>query len=207
MEWLATKQRSAVWAAGLAFVGLITAVAILPVFLVEIPAMVDYPNHLARMYLLVASGAPSENPYYAVTWKLYPNLATDIIVPAIARFIDVPAATKAFLVLSQSLVVSGAIALEIAVKRRHEFAGFAAALSLYSVPFAWGFLNFEFGMGLALWGIASWVALENRSSYMRFAAHCLFVFCTFISHLVAFGLYGLTIGLCELYRIRVRKLD
>jgi hypothetical protein len=73
---------------------------------------------------------------------------------------DVAAATKAFLVLSQILVVSGAVALEMAVKQRHQFAGFAAAMVLYSLPFSWGFLNFD-GTGIALWGIASWFALEN----------------------------------------------
>ena len=207
MELLPTKQTNAGWATSLWLVGLLTALAILPVFLVEIPAMVDYPNHLARMYLLAASGTPNENPYYAVTWKLNSNLAMDIIVPAMARFINVATATKAFLVLSQVLVVSGSVALEMVVKRRHEFAGFAAAMALYCVPFALGFLNFEFGTGLALWGIASWFALENRNLYMRLVAHSLFVFCIFVSHFVALGLYGATIGFYELYCIRFRKFD
>ena len=86
MELLPAKQTSAGWATSLWLVGLLTALAILPVFLVEIPAMLDYPNHLARMYLLAASGTPNENPYYVVTWKLYPNLAMDIIVPVLAQF-------------------------------------------------------------------------------------------------------------------------
>jgi hypothetical protein len=184
---------------------LLTALAILPVFLVDIPAMVDYPNHLARMYLLAANGTPNENPYYTVTWKLCPNLAMDIIVPAMARFIDVATATKVFLVLSQVLVVSGSVALEVVVKRRHDFAGFAAVVAFYCVPFAWGFLNFEFGTGLMLWGIASWLALEDRNLYTRLWTHSLFVFCIFVSHLVAFGLYCVTIGAYELYRVRIRK--
>jgi hypothetical protein len=201
------NQANAGWATSLGVVGSLTALAILPVFFVEIPAMVDYPNHLARMYLLAATGSPNENPYYTVMWKLCPNLAMDIIVPAMARFTNIATATKAFLVFSQVLVVSGAVVLEMAVKRRHEFAGFAAALALYCVPFAWGFLNFEFGTGLALWGIASWIALENRSLYVRLGVHSLFVFCIFVSHLVAFALYGTIIGLYELYRIHIRKFD
>ena len=105
--------------------------------------MVDYPNHLARMYLLSAIGTPEENPYYVVDWKLYPmNLAMDLIVPPMARFMDVATATKAFLVLSQILVVSGAVALEIVIKQRHQFAGFAAAMVLYSMPFSLGISQF-----------------------------------------------------------------
>jgi hypothetical protein len=151
----------------------LTVFVIAPVFLVEIPAMRDYPNHLARMYLLSALGTPEENPYYVADWRLYPNLAMDLIVPPMARFVDIGAATKAFLVVSQILVVSGAVALEIVIKQRHQFAGFAALMVLYSMPFSWGFLNFEFGTGMALWGIASWFALENRKLYTRFLPTCL----------------------------------
>ena len=56
-----------------------------PVLLTPIPAMVDYPNHLARMYVLVREGTASENPHYQVVWALYPNLAMDLLVPMFAR--------------------------------------------------------------------------------------------------------------------------
>jgi hypothetical protein len=180
-------------------------VAFLPVFLVEIPAMTDYPNHLTRMYLLAANGTPEENPYYTVAWTFASNLAMDVIVAAMAQLISVAVATKVFLVLSQLLVVGGSVALEIAVKQRHEFAGFVAVMALYCVPFALGFLPFEFGLGLALWGIASWFALEHRPLYFRLVVHSLFTFFIFVSHYVAFGLYGITIGFYELYCIRARQ--
>ena len=182
-------------------VGLITVLAILPVFLVEIPTMNDYPGHLARMYLLTAIGTPRQNPYYYFYLPfIYPNLAMDIVVPFFSQFMDVGFATKAFLILSQILVVSGAIALDVVIKGRHEFAGFVGAAVLYSLPFAWGFLNFEFGVGLALWGLAAWFVLEKKEFIKRLAAHTLFCICLFVSHLVAFGLYGATLVFYELWR-------
>ena len=173
VELQGTKQISHSQPTSLWLVGSITALAILPVFLVEIPAMNDYPGHLARMYLLASIGTPDQNPYYYFYLPyIYPNLAMDIVVPFFARFMDVASATKAFLILSQILVVSGAVALEMAVKKRHEFAGFAGAAVLYSLPFAWGFLNFEFGVGLALWGLAAWFALEdNEAHYASCCSH------------------------------------
>jgi len=179
----------------------LTVLAILPVLLVEIPAMNDYPGHLARMYLLAAIGTPKQNPYYYFYLPfIYPNLAMDLVVPFFSRLVDVAVATKAFLILSQILVVSGAIVLEMAVKGRHEFAGFVGAAVLYSLPFAWGFLNFEFGVGLALWGLAAWFVLEKKQLIKRFAAHLFFCICLFVSHLVAFGLYGATLFFYELWR-------
>ena len=208
MELQETKQIPSSRATSLWLVGFVTALAILPVFLVEIPAMNDYPGHLARMYLLVSIGMPEQNPYYYFYLPfIYPNLAMDIIVPIFARVMDVASATKTFLIVSQILVVSGAVALEIAVKGRHEFAGFAGAAVLYCLPFAWGFLNFEFGVGLALWGLASWFALENQKPIKRLTAHALFCFSLFVCHLVAFGLYGVTLFFYELWRACQPKLD
>jgi hypothetical protein len=188
-------------------VTILTALAVLPVFLVDIPAMGDYPNHLARMYLLSANGTSSANPYYVVHWTLCPNLAMDLIVPALARFVGVPVAMKAFLVISQALIISGAIALEIIVQRRHQLAGFVAVTALYSLPFALGLLNFEFGMGLALWGIACWVVLENRPPYVRLVVHSLFAVGLYGAHILAMGLYGATLGFYFLSRIWARELD
>lgn len=182
--------------------------AILPIFLVEIPPMNDYPGHLARMYLLASIGTPDQNPYYYFYLPyVYPNLAMDIAVPFFARFIDVASAAKAFLILSQILVVSGAVAFEIAVKKRHEFSGYVGAAVLYSLPFAWGFLNFEFGVGLALWGLATWFTFENKELAPRFLTHTFFCVCLFVSHLVAFGLYGATLVFYELWRIFQPNVD
>ena len=129
-----------------------------PILLTDIPALVDYPNHLARMSILARAGTASAQPYYGVVWAPYPNLAMDLIVPPLARLIGVEAATKWFYVAGQLLIVSGAMALSFAVRRRCLGAGLVASMSLYSVPFAWGFANFEFALGASLWAIALWVA-------------------------------------------------
>src|SRR3984885_3401029 len=107
---------------------LLAAAAFLPMLLTPIPAMVDYPNHLARMYILAQDGAPDANPYYEVAWALYPNLAMDLLVPQMARLIGVENATRLFLLLSQLLIVGGALALERVVKGRVQLAGFAALM-------------------------------------------------------------------------------
>lgn len=208
VELQGTKQTLFNQTTSLWLVTLITALAILPVFLVDLPAMNDYPGHLARMYLLASIGTPDQNPYYYFYLPyVYPNLAMDIAVPFFARFIGVASAAKAFLILSQIIVVSGAVALEMAVKKRHEFSGFVGAAVLYSLPFAWGFLNFEFGVGLALWGLAAWFVLENGESIPRLVTHALFCACLFVSHLVAFGLYGATLLFCELWRAFQPNVD
>ncbi len=169
--------------------------------------MSDYLNHLARMHLLADAGTANANPYYEISFALYPNLAMDLIVPQLARFLEVERATRFFFFASQVLIVAGAITLEWTIKRRHEMAGFGALLALPSMPFSYGFTNFEFGLGVALFGIASWIACECRRWPVRLAIHALFVCVLFVAHLFALGVYGLVLGLYELRRLSTGPFD
>jgi hypothetical protein len=186
---------------GAVVLALLIAAALAPVFLVHIPAMVDYPNHLARMYLIAAGGSR----YYQVEWALYPNLAMDLIVPQLGKLFGVETAMRVFLLLSQLLVVSGAMAIEYGVKRRVALSGFAAVMFLYCMPFAWGFLNYEMAQGLTLWGIAVMLALDARAWLLRLVVHTLFVAALFAAHFFALGIYGAVLGLHELWRAWQRR--
>jgi hypothetical protein len=186
---------------------LLAAASLLPLLLTPVPAMVDYPNHLARMYILSQSGTPDANPYYEVAWALYPNLAMDLLVPQMARLISVENATRVFLLLSQFLIVGGALGLERVVKGRVHLAGFAALMFLYCLPFSWGFVNFEFGLGVALWGIAAYLKVAERALPVRFVVNAVFVAALFAAHFFSLGVYGVTLGFYELWRARDRKVS
>jgi hypothetical protein len=185
---------------------LLAVASLCPILLVPIPAMLDYPNHLARMYLLSRAAAGDPSPFYQVAWAAYPNLAMDAVVPFLARLMGVETATRLFYLFSQIIVVTGAIEVERVVKRRFHIAGFVALIFLYSVPFAWGFVNFEFGLGLALWGIAAYLAVQERPWHVRLGINLVFVAALFVAHFLALGIYGFTIGLHEVWRAWVRKI-
>jgi hypothetical protein len=185
---------------------LLAAASLLPVLLTPIPAMVDYPNHLARMYILSQNGTPDANPYYEVAWALYPNLAMDLLVPQMARLISVENATRLFLLLSQLLIVGGALVLERVVKGRVHLAGFAALMFLYCLPFTWGFVTFEFGLGVALWSIAAYLMVAERAWPVRFVVNAVFVTALFAAHFFSLGIYGATLGFYELWRAYDRKV-
>jgi hypothetical protein len=184
---------------------LLLGASLSPVLLVPIPAMVDYVNHLARMFILSRSGNPEANPFYQVGWAMYPNLAMDLLIPQFARLVSVENATRFFLLLSQVLLVTGAMAIERVVKGRLQISGFAAIMFLYCLPFAWGFLNFEFGLGVALWSIAASFKMQERPWPFRLGINAVFVAALFAAHFFALGVYGATVGLQELWRAWDRK--
>jgi len=181
------------------FVGLCAA-SLAPVLLVRIPAMVDYPDHLARMYILAANGTAAANPAYRVEWALYPNLAMDLLIPQMARLFGVALSGRIFLLVSEILIVGGAMAIERVMKGRVQLAGFAGVLLLYSLPFAWGFLNFEFGLGVALFGIALMLKMREAAWPVRLVVNTVFVAALFAAHFFALGVYGATLGWYELWR-------
>jgi hypothetical protein len=183
---------------------LLTAFCFAPALLVDIPAMGDYPNHLARMHLLATLSKPDANPFYEIKWGPLPNLAMDIIVPLFSSFNSVEIAAKTFLILAQALVVSGVMVLEFVVQRRLQFSGLVALALLYSIPFGWGFLNFQFGIGLSIWAVAGWICLESRP-LLRFLVHFVLVPILFFSHLFALGMYGVTIGIFELWQLSSQR--
>ncbi|WP_407185566.1 hypothetical protein [Bradyrhizobium centrosematis] len=190
----------------IAVLAVLAAVSFLPVLLTPIPAMVDYPNHLARMYILSQSGTPDANPNYEVAWAFYPNLGMDLLVPQMARLMGVESATRLFLLLSQVLIVTGALLLEWGRKGRIHLAGFAALAFLYCLPFSWGFVNFEFGLGLAIWGIAVYLMLAEGPWPLRFVANLIFVAGLYVAHFFSLGIYGATLGLYELWRLRHKRV-
>lgn len=185
----------------------VLVVVALPTLWVDIPAMTDYPNHLARMYLLVSNGTATQNPYYDVTWGFYPNLAMDVLVPLLAHLVSVELATKFFYIFSAVLVVTGSLAIEYQVKREIKLSPFTSPMFLNSWPFALGFLNFEFGLGLALWGVATWLLLKDRGWSIRLFVHSVLVVLLFGAHFFALGIYGLTIGLYEMWRFASKQLS
>src|SRR5476649_2826826 len=91
-------------------------------------------------------------------------------------------------------------AIERVVKGRIHIAGFAAVMFLYCLPFTWGFLNFEFGLGVALWGIAAMLLAQERGWLFRLGVNAVFVVALFAAHFFALGIYGATLGMHELWR-------
>jgi hypothetical protein len=125
--------------------------AAVPVFSTVLPPLVDYPNHLARMHLLAEGG----NQFYAVHWAAIPDLAEDLIVPPLARLLPLALAGKLFLVMLFALCAGGLLWLNRFAAGGWRLWPLCGFLLLYSRVFLWGFVNYLFGVGLALLGAAA----------------------------------------------------
>jgi hypothetical protein len=175
---------------------------VVPVWSVSLPPLVDYPNHLARMHLLAKPEIAQSGGFYEIHWAPLPNLAMDVLVPAMSRFVPVEIAGKVFISLIFALLAGGVFVLHRSLFQRWSAFPLLGFLFLYNRPLLWGFLNFLFGLGLSFWFFAGWIFLQRRKPLERIA---FFLPCTlilFFCHLFALGVYGLMILGFTLHRQR-----
>jgi hypothetical protein len=177
----------------------VSAVLIAPLFLTEMPPLLDYPNHLARMAILAADGQdPALAQIYAIHWRIVPNIGIDLAMPRLMRILPLFAAGKIFVALALLLPLVGVAALHRAVFRVRDYWPLAAALVAYNRLFFAGFLNFLIGVGLALLGAAIWEFQRNGGAWRRLATASIAALIIFFCHLIAVAFYGLLLLALEL---------
>jgi hypothetical protein len=187
------------------FALLIGAVSI-PVLTHRLPPLSDYVNHLARMYVIDAIDSdPYLAKFYEIQWQIIPNLVMDLIVPVLARAISIYHAGQLFLISIFALILSGTLALNRALSGRWSALPLAAAPLLYNAVLLVGVMNYLFGVGVALWALAAWIALRERAWYARLGVAAVFVIALFFCHLFAVGLFGLGVLAFELQQLWVKR--
>lgn len=89
-----------------------------PLFLVDVPSVLDYPNHLARMYVL-AFGAhdPILSRMYEQHWAIIPDLAIDLVLPEMLKFLPIYLAGRLVLAATLLMPLLGVIACHRAAFR------------------------------------------------------------------------------------------
>ncbi|MDR3525703.1 MAG: hypothetical protein P4L57_00380 [Rhizomicrobium sp.] len=162
------------------------------------PAMPDYPAHLAGFHLMTSS-TPSN--FYAIHWRLLPNLASDLLVPLFALLLPLEWAVKLFLSLALVFWVSGAALIQRSLTGRIGVAPLAGALFAINANFTWGFLNYTFGAGLCFLVFAAWIAKREKLTAWTLAGFTLAVCLLYVCHLFAACILLVLIGGFELTAI------
>jgi hypothetical protein len=127
--------------------------------------------------------------YYEIVWRPLPNLAMDLTVPPLARWLPLAWAAKAFVVATLCLMSGGAAVLHRVLFGKWSAWPPLAFLLLYDATLLWRLINYLFGLGISLFALALWIALRSRPR-LRFALGTAFALVLFFAHLLAFGLYG-----------------
>jgi hypothetical protein len=184
------------------------ALTLSPLLWARVPPLVDYPNHLARMWILAhGTEIPGLSSNYMIHWRVLPDLAMDLIVPLLSRIMPVEDAGRLFIALTMLILVGGTAALHRVLHGRIGFWPIWSLLFIYNAALFWGLLNCLFATGLYLFAFAGWIATRDVPAGRRILGFSIVASAIFLLHLFAFGLYALSVAAYELgIRLEGRRL-
>ena len=173
-----------------------------PLLAVQVPPLTDYPNHLARCYVLAfADSDPVLGRMFSTHWQIIPNIAMDLILPPLMHVFPPFTAGRIALFLCFFVPVSGAIALSYAYFRRRSLWHLTPGFAAFNALFLMGFMNFEIAIGIAMWGAAAWIRYREQSPWAAIASGLVVAPLVFFFHLTGFFFYALLVGCHELFAI------
>lgn len=185
----------------LAAYGVLALIVLYPVMVVQVPDLTDYPNHLARMHILAnIDHSEALRRFYQAVWQPIPYLSMDAAFVVLRHVGTIYDAGRIFVGICVLLPVASVAALHFAVTGRRSLIPTAAFLLCYNKLLYMGFLNYLAAICLATMVFAGWIATAGWPRGRRAALFALLGFLLYLCHLVAFGAYGLMVGMFELSR-------
>lgn len=176
------------------------AVLVAPLFVVDVPPLLDYPNHLARAFVLAS--LPNDTilaRFYAPHWSVIPNLALDLLAPPLMHVLPVHVVGRLTIAAAVLLPVLGTIAYNVAIGGR--WWAFGVGLIAYHYCLLLGFLNFSISLGVALLLAAAWLRWREDRPWRAIGLAIAAAPALFACHLMGLVCFGLLIAGAELFRI------
>jgi hypothetical protein len=176
----------------------VAAVSVAPLLVCDAPALLDYPNHLARFFVLAHPHDPALAKMYAPHWALLPNLGADVLGAVLLSVLPVDVGGRILLGLSLLAPVAGALVYARAAFGRWTWWSLGAGAIAFNGLFFLGFMNCLLGLGVALAGAGAWRVLRRRASAPAAMLGGLAIGLTaFFCHLLGFAYFAVLIGAQE----------
>ncbi|MDA8253431.1 MAG: hypothetical protein M0Z28_30250 [Rhodospirillales bacterium] len=201
------RPRPAGWRDDIAAGVVLALILTMPLLMIRIPFLVDYPNHLARMHVLATgAGTPALHAIFRVAWAFIPNISMDVVVPLLAQAMPLSVAGRIFIALAILLPPLGVVMLHRAWFGTRFWWPWIAVLTGAGAFLVFGFMNYLTGLGLALMA-AAWHARLGTVPRPRDVLIAIVwgVVCL-LAHMFAFGLLVLLMVSNEVGRRRSDRL-
>src|SRR5579863_1712460 len=179
------------------FAGALTLAAMLlaPIWVAEFPPLLDYPNHLARAFVLAHLNDPhfSFQQFYRSDWGAYPYLGMDASLAVLGRLLPIEAAGRVFLSLCVLALPAAAWFFLRQAQPRAEEAALWSLLIAYNVFFLEGFLNFDLSIAVGLLSLGLWLRWLAKPGTARWIVALAAFTAAYFTHLLGFALAGLIV--------------
>ena len=168
----------------------LACLAALPLLVVEVPPVLDWPAHFVRLSLLAETPlTPAHARFWETDLAVRPNLAMELVVLPLAKLLGVRAAYDAFVAATLALWIVGPMLLHRVVWGRWGAESLAAWAFALNACFFVGFYNFLFGAGLGFLLLAV-AAMPRERPGWSFLLEALLFGALWLSHLMAFAVFA-----------------
>jgi hypothetical protein len=175
---------------------------VIPILVARVPLGVDDLNHLARIHVRAHI---STDPDLVRLFEFragmipYPYLGMDLLLTPLARLLPTMIVGRIYVLAMVWGLVGVVAVLQRAFTSRVGLGPAAAGLIAYNSLIAWGFLNYMLGLILALLLFAAWHCQRSQLWLTRLVLFTGAATVLYLTHLVAFVLYGIMVGSYELF--------
>ena len=200
-DWFRLRQ------AGL--IALIAILLLLPVWIVRYPPLVDYPNHLARYYILAHLQDPNLHlsQFYASRWQASPYVAVDVLAVFLQKLLPIDIVGR--LILSISLL-SVPLACYVFLREIDHDSRYLAAWALvisYGPIFLGGGVNDILATALCFWLVALCLKYLAKPDWKLWLGLLILATLLYFTHLFGFAMGAMIVfTYCVLTRQTVRRL-
>jgi hypothetical protein len=169
--------------------------AILPLWIVKYPPLIDYPNHLARAFILHHLHDPHYRfgQFYAPDWGPNPYYLADSLVQVFQEFVGIYTAGRLLLTLCiLGLPLSVAFFLHRANPGSEYLALWAFAVT-YNPNFLMGFMSFELSIALCFIVVGVWLDYMRTGREKYWLLTLILATLLFLTHLGGFAIAGVAL--------------
>jgi hypothetical protein len=190
----------AAWWVGLA---VLSAALLAPLLITDVPPVLDYPNHLARLVLLAAGAHDNVlGPIFTPAWTIIPDLAGDVIGQLLLHILPVHTAGRCLLAGILLLNLAGVLALHRAYFGRRSFWPLGSGYVAYNCTFLLGFLNWQIASGMAMLFAAGWLTWRERRPAATIISGMAAAVLLFFCHLMGLVFFAVLIVSAEARAMR-----
>ena len=175
---------------------ILAVMLVAPIWSVAFPPLLDYPNHLARAFILAHLHDPAFHfsQFYRADWGAYPYLGMDASLAVLGRIFPIETAGRVFLSLCALALPAAAWFFLSQVNPGDDAAYLWSLLIGCNIFFLQGFLNFDLSIAVGLFALGLWLRWLAKPSAARWLAGLGAFTSLYLAHLLGFGISGLMVA-------------
>src|ERR1700674_862473 len=180
----------------LAAILILAAMLLVPIWSVAFPPLLDYPNHLARAFVLAHLNDPAFtfSRFYRGDWGAYPYLGMDASLAVLVRLFPIETAGRVFLTVCAAALPAAALFFLRQVNPGDDATALWALLIACNVFFLEGFLNFDLSLAVGFLALGFWLRWLAKRGITRWVATLVTFTALYFTHLLGFGIAGLIVA-------------